>query len=340
MATIKDIARLSGYSVGTVSRVINQHPDVSAETREKILKIIKEENFQPNSNARLLKQTHASAISVIVKGTDNLFLNSLLEKVQSQLRSHGEEATVIFLKEADNEVQYAVQFSRERNPKGLIFLGGDLENFRRSFEEIDTPAVLVAADASQLDFANLSSFSTDDYAGAREAVTRLIASGHQKIGIIGGFATFEENQVSSQRLQGAIDVMRENGLKFDRKKDYQESIFAMKDGYENTRNLLKKNPKITAIFALSDMIAIGAMRAVHDAGMRVPEDISVIGYDGIEYTRYTLPRLATVRQDIDELARKSVEDLLFRISYPRKAVHKRIPFELIGEDSIAKRQKD
>ena len=88
------------------------------------------------------------------------------------------------------------------------------------------------------------------------------------------------------------------------------------------------------------MIAIGAMRAVHDAGMRVPEDISVIGYDGIEYTRFTLPRLATVRQDIGELARKSVENLLFRISYPRKAVHKLIPFELVSAESIGKRQKD
>ena len=88
MATIKDIARLSGYSVGTVSRVINQHPDVSAETREKILKIIEQENFQPNSNARLLKQTHASAISVIVKGTDNLFLNSLFFIIFHPLCSH------------------------------------------------------------------------------------------------------------------------------------------------------------------------------------------------------------------------------------------------------------
>lgn len=333
MATIKDIARLSGFSVGTVSRVINDHPDVSEETRKKIQKIIKKENFQPNANAKMLKQTRTSSVSVIVKGTGNLFLNSLLEKIQMFLRENEEEAFVTFLKESENEVLFAGQLCVERNPKGLIFLGGDLACFQKDFAQISTPSVLATADASGLPFENLSSFSTDDYKASREAAGLLIRKGHRNIGIIGGFNTFEEEQVSCRRVMGAVDMMKENHIDFDRG-NYMECSFSMQDGYEKTKYLLERNPEMTAVFAIGDLIAIGALRAIRDAGLKVPQDISLIGFDGIENTDYTVPRITTVRQDIDAIAKKSVDDLLFRISYPRPAVHEFIPFELIEKDSV------
>ena len=122
--TIKDIARLSGYSIGTVSRVINQHPDVSEAARKKILEIIAQENFQPNSNAKHLKQSHSTPITIIVKGSSNLFLETLMEKAEQYLAQSGETANVVFVNERDNEVRQAVQICTERNPKGIIFLGG------------------------------------------------------------------------------------------------------------------------------------------------------------------------------------------------------------------------
>ena len=112
MTTIKDIARLSGYSIGTVSRVINHHPDVSEEARVKVEQVIREQNFQPNSNAKQLKQQSNSAVTIIVKGYENMFFEGILEQVQAILRDSGEEVAVAFLDEYANEVKVS-SFSAE-----------------------------------------------------------------------------------------------------------------------------------------------------------------------------------------------------------------------------------
>ncbi|MBR4446450.1 MAG: LacI family DNA-binding transcriptional regulator [Solobacterium sp.] len=336
MATIKDIAKLSGYSVGTVSRVLNDRPDVSETARQRIKEIIEQENFRPNTNAKLLKQVHASPVAVLVKGSSNHFLTLILEKVQWYLHQAGEDATVVFLEESANEALAAQQLFRESNPKGLLFLGGDLKNLREHYPHTDVPSVLVSASAKDLGISAMSSFCTDDYEGGRAAMSLLVENGHRHVCIVGGFASDEPEQVSVRRLNGAVSVLKEHGIAFDASKQYVQSIFSMEDGYRAVRTALSNDPDITAVFALSDLIAIGGMRAVHELGLRVPEDVSFIGFDGIEYAEYTVPRLVTVRQDIDTLARKSVEDLLYRINYKREAVHRCIPFSLTGKESVSR----
>lgn len=334
MATIKDIAKLSGYSIGTVSRVINHRPDVSPEARKRIEEIIQRENFQPNSNAKLLKQRGTSSITVLVKGIANSFLESILEEMQISLHSHGEEINVVFLDEEANEIKTALQICREQKPKGLIFLGGNRRYFSERFSEIKVPAVLVSDTAEDLGFANLSSFTTDDFKAARMAIDFLTRRGHQRIAIIGGSLNDENGLVGARRVQGALDMLKEKGLTFDLEKDYVSCRFSMQDGYNAMQELLKKADGITGIFAVSDMIAIGAVRAAADAGLKVPDDLSIIGFDGIDYVRYSVPRLATIMQDTKQLAERSVEDLLMRISYTRNAVHEMIPFRVITGESI------
>ncbi len=334
MATIKDIAKLSGYSIGTVSRVINHRPDVSPEARKRIEEIIQRENFQPNSNAKLLKQRGTSSITVLVKGIANSFLESILEEMQISLHSHGEEINVVFLDEEANEIKTALQICREQKPKGLIFLGGNRRYFSERFSEIKVPAVLVSDTAEDLGFANLSSFTTDDFKAARMAIDFLTRRGHQRIAIIGGSLNDENGLVGARRVQGALDMLKEKGLTFDLETDYVSCRFSMQDGYNAMQELLKKADGITGIFAVSDMIAIGAVRAAADAGLKVPDDLSIIGFDGIDYVRYSVPRLATIMQDTKQLAERSVEDLLMRISYTRNAVHEMIPFRVITGESI------
>lgn len=335
MATIKDIARLSGYSIGTVSRVINNHPDVSESTREKILRIIEEEHFQPNTNAKFLKQNSTSAITILIKGANNIFLANILESVQKCLYESQEEARVVFIEEGGNEVEVALQLKIENNPKGFIFLGADLGNFTKLFHKIDTPSVLISSTAKELGYSNLSSFSTDDYAGGYAAMELLIQNGHHEVGIIGGFDSIEKGQASNQRIQGALDALKHKNISFHRTKQYRQSLFSMKDGYDQTKNLLKQDDQITGLFALSDIIAIGAIRAIYDLGKRVPEDISIIGFDGIEYADYTIPRLATIRQNVEEMSTKAVNDLLLRILYNRSPVHELVDFEVVPGNSIS-----
>ncbi|MCH3960837.1 MAG: LacI family transcriptional regulator [Solobacterium sp.] len=338
MTTIKDIARLSGYSIGTVSRVINQHSDVSPEARKKIEKIIAQENFQPNSNAKLLKQQIKTSVIILVKGQMNIFLEVILEEMQKILNESGEATSVTFLDEAANEVETAVHQCAERKPRGIIFLGGNINYFKKSFDQIDVPSVLVTVPASGLPFENLSSYATDDIAASAAAVEYLVRMGHKNIGIIGGSASLQRGQIGYRRLHGAINQLKKFNIPFDINKQYEPGRFSIVSGYESAMSLLKRNKKITALYCISDIIAIGAMRAVKDLNMNVPDDISIIGYDGIEYTRYSVPRLATIQQDTSGLARKSVEDLLMRINYQnRTANHEMIPFRVLTGESIKKK---
>ena len=339
MITIKDIARLSGYSIGTVSRVINHHPDVSTAAREKIEQVIADNNYQPNTNAKMLKQAVSSNISVLVKGTSNTFLESILEDIQHLLRESDHGIDVMFLEETANEVETAIQVCNIRKPVGIIFLGGNLNYFRESFGGIDVPCVLVADTAAELGYANLSSFTTNDILGSREAVQYLCRKGHTQIGIVGGSSDNERGFVGTRRIEGAVSVLKENGLAFDLEKQYEPSLFSIEDGYRAMKDLIRKSPEITAVFAISDEVAIGAIRAIHDLGLRVPDDISVIGYDGIEYAKFSVPRIATIRQNTVLLAQKSVDDLLLRINYPRTAVHEELPFDVINGESVAEPRK-
>ena len=339
MTTIKDIARLSGYSIGTVSRVINQHPDVSEEARRKVEEVIRREGYQPNSNAKLLKQRSTSSITVLVKGRMNIFFGSIIEHIQTELRESGEEAIVEYIDDFDNEVLLAIQLCNERKPKGLIFLGGNIEYFRKDFARIDIPCVLLTNNASSLGFANLSSFCTDDTAGSAAAVDFLIRAGHKKIGIVGGSADEDdvgEGHIDYERLRGCEAVFHKYGIPFDRRYQYVPSRFSMPDGYDAAMKMFERFPDVTALFCLSDIIALGAMRAAADSGRKVPDDLSIIGYDGIPYSYYSVPRLSSVQQDAELIARKGVEDLLIRLNYSRPAQHEIIPFRVLAGETVKK----
>ena len=321
MTTIKDIARISGYSIGTVSRVINNRADVSEEAREKINEIIRECNYQPNSNARKLKQVTSSEISIIVRGNKNLFFQSILEEIQIRLRGYDENINVHFIGETDNEVETAVRISAYVKPKGIIFLGGYTDTIRKDFFRIALPSVLVTVGAQDMGFDNLSSFTTDYHDAGRCAVSKFVAKGHTRIGMI------------------AVEELAKNGISFDFDRDYEPCSYSAESGYKAAEKLMSRSPDLTAIFAISDSIAFGAIRALKDIGLRVPEEVSVIGFDGLTMAKYSVPRLSTIQQDTAMLAKKSVDDLLMRISYGGPAVHELIPYEYIEGESVGPPRK-
>lgn len=334
MTTIKDIAKLSGYGIGTVSRVINHQPGVSDKARKKVEQIIKEQNYEPNTNARILKQNISSAIAIVIKGYDNVFFAKVLQSVQLTLQAYNEEAIVCFLDENANEVESAIQLSSSKKPKGFIFLGGNLEYFKEGFDKVKVPSVLLTNTAKDLHFDNLSSFTSDDSKAGRYGVSYLISGGHSEIGVIGGSLSKEGSQVGYRRMQGIMQELKETSIAFDPKRQYVGSRYNLQGGYDAAKQLLKQNPNTTAIFALSDMVAMGAIRALNDLGKNVPNDVSVLGYDGIEFTKYMNPRLTTISQDIDLLVKKGVEDLLQRLDHEQQPVHELIPFKMLDGDSV------
>ena len=331
--TIKDIARISGVGVATVSRVLNNHPDVSEETRRKVMAVVAEQGFQPNTNAKHLKQQASSSIAIIVKGTMNMLFADLVEKLQSLLLDAEQDTAVYYLDEDANEVVYALQLCRERRPMGMLFLGGDRELFQSEFREITVPCVLLTNTAADLGFDNLSSVTTDDREASRQAVRFLAERGHRRIGLLGGnWSCF---QIGYSRYLGCQQACQELGLPFDGKSQCEPCRYSLEDGYTAARVLLERCPDLTAVFAVSDVMALGAIRALHDLGKRVPEDISVMGYDGVAIGQYSLPRLATVRQDTQLLAERGVEALLRSVQRRSPPVHEMIPFQLIEGESVA-----
>ena len=290
MATIHDIAQISGYSIGTVSRVINNRADVSEKARKKIEAVIREQGFQPNSSARTLRQSMSSEVYIVVRGIANTFLQSLLEKTQIRIGEHGESAGVQFIKETEDEVAVAAKIMQGIKPKGLVFLGGNTNTFQQTFSGFTVPSVLISVDAESLGFDNLSSFSTDDRDAGGCAARALVSKGHRRIGILGGYPGDAEGEQSgngpSLRIRGAVEELERSGVSFDFARDYEPCPFSAEAGYQAAKRLLSRTPDLTAAFAISDTLAIGAMRAFRDMGLHIPRDISLVGFDGIVPTRY------------------------------------------------------
>ena len=332
--TIKDIARLSGYGVATVSRVLNDHPDVSEETRQKVMAVVEEQGFQPNANAKHLKLQNSTGIVMIVKGIMNMLFADLVGKLQALLQDAGQDTSVYYLDEDDNEVAYACRLCRERKPMGIIFLGGDLELFRAGFAPITVPCVLLTNTAQELGFPNLSSFTTDDSLAAQQVVELLAAKGHTHIGLLGG--NWSCSQISYSRLAGCRDACRRLGLPFDVDRQCEPCRYSMPEAYAATKVLLERCPELTAVFAVSDVMAMGAIRAMRDMGKRVPEDVSVVGFDGIAISDYLVPRLATVHQNTQHMAERSVDVLLGSIERRGKPFHEIVPFQLTAGESVAR----
>ncbi len=333
--TIKDLAAKTGYAVGTVSRALNDHPNVSEKARAAILQAAAESGFQLNVNAKQLKQQHSTTILVIVKGIQNELFGKMVETIQSCIAATRYQLVVDYMDEDLNEVHRAVRLCQEKKPLGILFLGGNNQNFQQDFHRIDIPCVLVTGDASVLHFDNLSSVSTDDRAAARCAVDRLISLGHRRIAIIGGNRTISDT--SRLRFEGCMEAFREHQLDFDPERDYQGVRFSYQDGYRATKTLLEKGCNFTALFAVADVMAIGAIRALWDAGLRVPEDVSVIGIDGLPLGEFLVPQLSTVEQSAERMASCSVDILLSGIEEGAKSTHEKIPFTLQQRESIRKR---
>ena len=332
--TIKDIAKESGYAVGTVSRVLNNHPDVSEKARKTIMAVVEKHHFKLNSNAKHLKQQASSGIAIIVKGSQNMLFASIVERLQRLISEKKYASFIYYIGEEENEVERAERVCLERHPLGILFLGSDLEFFKERFDRLEIPCVLVTNSAAELGFDNLSSVSTDDESGAQAAVEHLLKLGHRNIGILGGY--MEKSHAAHTRYKGCEKAFAEQGMKLEPGRQYRSAFFSMEEGYHAMEQLFEQMPDLTAVFAMADVLAVGAIRAIRDRGLRVPEDVSVMGFDGIELGNYLSPRLTTVRQARERIADRSLEILLSDIAGERPAVHELLPFDIVEGESAAK----
>lgn len=329
--TIKDLARESGYSLGTVSRVLNGHPNVSEKARKAVMAVVEAQGFELNTNAKNLKQSQSNNILVVVKGRGNELFSSMVEEYQ-EIFSHTPYPLIIdYIDELESEVLRADVLCREKKPLGLIFLGGSSQNFREDFSRISVPAVLVTCSAKELAQENLSSVAVDDVQGAAAAVEYLLQSGHRDLVVLGGDR--EKSDASYFRYGGLVEACRKNGMDFPEDR-YYTCRFSYQSGFDAMNRALNDGKPCTAVFAMSDVMAIGAIRAIREHGLRVPEDISVVGYDGLAIGDYLQPRLTTVAQPVSAMARRSVQLLLRQIEEGAEASHVTEAYTLCCKESV------
>ena len=322
---IKDIARLAGVGVSTVSRVINDHPDVKDETREKILKIIKESNYIPNNSARILKKNNTNNIGVLVKGVFNPFFAEMINIIGNRINEAG--YTMILQQNdyaTEDDVDNLIAFVKEKRLQGIICLGGNFLNINyESFQFLDIPVVLTSVNTlSKESKSKFSSIGIDNVLAAKASIQYLIDKGHRNIGILLG----EKNDVgiSGLRLEGYRKALEENNIPYS-----EENVFIgdydYSGAYRVTKEIINNRKDITAIFSISDIMAVGAAKSVIDQGLQVGEDISIMGFDGMDISKYYNPGITTVKQPKKNMANNSIDLLLALLA--KKEEHKHIIFE-------------
>ena len=309
--TIKDIARLCGVSVSTVSRVLNNRPDVSAEVREKVLEAVEKYGYIPNNSARDLVRSQSANIGVVVRGTGNLFFSDMLKTVSAEIERSGYTMVLHQISSDADEVKAGAVLEREKKLKGLIFLGGRFDRTPAELSYIGVPYVCCSFTNcfGSLNESDYSSVSIDDYQTAYKAVEHLISLGHRRIAALVPSCT--DRSISELRYNGYRAALHDHGIEFDPSLVVETGgCFEMPETYEYMCRLIDGGEKFTAVFALSDTTGIAAMKALQDKGLRVPEDVSVIAIDGLRVSEYITPTLTTMVQPADEMGRESVRILI------------------------------
>lgn len=310
--TIKDIARLSGVGVSTVSRVINNRPDVSPESREKVMAVIEQYHYVPNTSARDLVKTKSDAIGLIVRGFQNTFYTDIIHAIERRLDEAGYTMVMRQIGTNDDEIKCGASMEREKRLLGIIFLGGRSDYSQSELKLLTVPYVFCTYTNSYgtLQPSSYSSVSISDEAEAYKAVSRLIEFGHTRIAAL--ISSAEDSSISQLRYEGYARALTEHGITPVDDLVIPCGSFNLPDAYNAIVRKLKSKSgfDFTAMFAIADNMAIGAMRALREAGYKVPEDCSIIAIDGLEVSEYVDPILSTLCQPMTEMGIRSVELLL------------------------------
>lgn len=338
--TIKDIAKICGVGVSTVSRAINNHPDINSETKEKIMNAIREYGYVPNDSARNLKRADAKAVAVLIKGIANPFFTNMITIIEQECKKRHYAMELSHIEADEDEVDVAQKVVKEKRLRGIIFLGGLFSHSEEKLKKLSVPFVFstVGSIPENISKKQYSSISVDDRRESAKMVDYLIGLGHKQIAIL--VAEALEESVGKLRLEGYCDALKAHGIEMNTKLICQTedalSHFSMENGYLSTKKLLERGETFTALYAVSDALAIGARRALYEAGLRVPEDVSLAGYDGIDMAEYSVPSLTTIRQPVEKMAKDTTRLLFDIISNKTKHQHVIYEAELLVRESTAK----
>lgn len=335
--TIKDIARICGVGVSTVSRAMNNHPDINQETKDMIMQAIEQNNYVPNNSARNLKRTDAKAIAVLVKGISNPLFNRMIKVIEQVTQKEKYELVLQHVDDNQDEVTVAIELEKEKRLRGIIFLGGYFTHSEEKLKQISVPFVLSTINLEEEDGRQeYASVSVDDIKESFRIVEYLIQNGHRRIAVVG--SRRDDESIGMLRLQGYRRALEQYQIPVDEDLIcYLEgdiATYSMEAGYEMTDELLKKGKEFTALFAMSDRMAVGACKAILDHGGSIPEHYSVVGFDGLDVAQFYNPSITTIRQPMEEMAEATIHMLLDVIRKKSRSRHLVFEGQLIEGQSV------
>jgi DNA-binding LacI/PurR family transcriptional regulator len=303
VVTIRDVAAAAGVSITTVSRALNESGRVGPATRDRVLDAAQQLGYEPNDLARSLHGKATGTIAVLVPDITNPFFPELVNGVQEVANEHGR---LLLLCQTSEDAGIAVQellHLRRKRVDGVVLVGGLAGGEDLSAALAGMPIVTVDRDTSVDDAWVVRS---NHRLGGRLATEHLIELGHERIAHIGGPADLS---VAEDRHDGYRQALEDAGLAYDESLVVQGD-FLEQSGYDGVRALRRRRRGFTALFCGNDMMAIGALRALDDVGLAVPQDVSVVGFDDIHLASYLRPGLTTVHQPIQTLGRRAAELLI------------------------------
>ncbi|ATO37190.1 LacI family DNA-binding transcriptional regulator [Geobacillus thermodenitrificans] len=328
--TIKDVAKKANVSIATVSRVLNGQGGYSIKTKEKVLSAIKELGYQPNALARGLINKRTKTIAILFPEVSSMFSAKILRGVENVVHEQG--ASVIVCNTASNGIRTMkyLQLLHEKRIEGIIFVSEVLkEEYYEAVSSMNIPIVLAATETYRY---QLPYVKVNDRHAAYTAVEYLINKGHQKIGMISG--NKYDPIAGHPRIEGYKEALRRNYITVNEKYIVDAKGFGFKDGFENLPRLLEAAPDITAVFAASDEMAVGVISAAYRLGIRIPDDLSVIGYDNLPLGEMSIPPLTTVAQPLEEIGEMAA-NMLFTMIETGETMESRImPHKIIERASV------
>lgn len=339
--TIKDIAKKCGVSVSTVSRAINDYPGINQNTKDMIMQVVRENQFIPNNSARNLKRLENHSIIVVIKGLNNPFFIPMVEVLEKVIRQHKYSFILQRVNDGEDEIEVASEVVLEKKAKGIVFLGGYFYHRKEKLKQLNIPCIIGAVGAiGDIDKKNeevCSYVHVDDVKESYKIVDYLCKAGHKRIAILA--ASEGDKSIGALRVEGYKRALRDNGVpvckELIRYVDPGEGIYTMERGYNGAKELIRENIECTAIYAISDYVAVGACRALKEEGKRIPEDYSVVGFDGMDIASYYIPSITTICQPVEEMG-ETVAEILFDMIEKNAPVQHRI-FE--GELQIRESSK-
>lgn len=303
MANIKIIARKAGVSISTVSRVMNGSKPVSPELHQRVMDVVEQMNYKPNSIARSLILNKTNLIGVVVPDVSNAFQAQLLKGIEGYAARANYDVIICNVYKDLNKQRKYFNIMLDRHVDGIILLHeASKEELEKFFQRSTIPLLLSSV---QVEDVSIPFVGIDEEKAGYDAASYLIARGHRSIGLIYG----EGRALGTLRREGYMRALQENDLPVAQELMVQ-GVCSTASGYQGMRELLKLPSRPTAVFCVSDEMAIGALDCTLDQGLSVPEDISIMGFDDIDLSQVVRPKLSTVHQPIEKMGIESAKLLI------------------------------